>query len=101
MDGFTDKRTIETSIVSLKQGFSTGFGVAFMSINKNYYLNFVGYGKGSTIVNEEDRLWFVLEDGAVIKMNARVDIHYENEDYRNIYIHHYYIRLQDIETFKD
>jgi len=97
LDGFTNDRTIETTIETLKSGFSTGFGVSYTAVNNVYYLNIVGYGKSNTAISEDDKVWFVLEDGSVVQFNSRVEMDYGSE-YQNIFIHHYYINPVDIEV---
>lgn len=101
VNGFTDERTIETSIVTLKQGLSTGFGVEFNAVNKIYYLSFIGYGRNNTVVTDDDRLQFIFNNGAVIKFNSRVELASGDGAVPNLYIHHYYINADDIETIKN
>ena len=43
VDPFTNERTIETTLVSLKGGLSSGFGVTYLAVNNDYYLNILGY----------------------------------------------------------
>ena len=47
VDPFTNERTIETTIVTLKGGLSSGFGISYMAIGSNYYLNVLGLGQSS------------------------------------------------------
>lgn len=101
VNGFTDERTIETTIVTLKQGFSTGFGISYTAVDNNYFLNFIGYGRGSTMVDSRDQVWMVLEDGSVIKCEHRVDMDYRASSYQNIYIHHYFVSPADIEVLRN
>jgi putative component of toxin-antitoxin plasmid stabilization module len=100
VNGFTDERTIQTSIVSLKQGFSTGYGIQYTAVNRVYYISFIGYGKKSTVIKDEDRVHFLLNDGTVIKFNSRVELPSGEASRPNLYIHHYYIDLKDIEALK-
>lgn len=101
VNGFTNERTIETSIVPLKQGFSTGFGISYTAVNRNYYLNIIGYGRGNSLISDSDSIWLVLKTGAIAKLNSRVELSYNETDIQNIYIHHYYISLNMIEALKN
>ena len=69
-------------------------------MNRNYYLNIVGYGTGGTLVTDQDKVWLVLEDGSVVKLDYRAELPYNETDIQNIYIHHYIITLEDIEILK-
>ena len=99
-DGFTGNRNIETSIVSLKSGFSTGFGIAFRVERKNYYMSLIGYGKKNRSVAEEDRLQFILKDGSIIKFDSRVQLPSNESSVPNLYIHHYYISKNEVDALK-
>lgn len=101
LDGFTNERTVETTIVTLKQGFSTGFGASYMAINKHYFLNLIGYGKNSTLIGEEDLIWFILTDGSLIKLTKRIELDMNDTNIQNIYIHHYLVDLADVEILKN
>ena len=101
VDPFTNERTIQTDIVPIKQGLSNGFGVSFTAINNSYYLNILGYGGDNKAIKEDDKLWFVLEDGNVVQFNSRVDMDANESDVKNIYIHHYFARLGDLENLKN
>jgi hypothetical protein len=101
VNGFTDERTIETSIVTLKQGFSTGFGVEFTAVNKIYYLSLIGYGRNNSVVANDDRLQFIFNNGAIVKFNSRVELPSGDGAVPNLYIHHYYIKLSDIEMIRN
>lgn len=100
-DGFTNERTIETTLVTLKQGFTTGLGVSFTAVNSSYYLNVIGYGKSSTTINEDDSVWFVLNNGAIAKLNSQVQLAGEQSNFQNMYLQHYYISGDVVEAFKD
>jgi uncharacterized protein YpmB len=100
VDPFTNERTIETSLISMKQGLSTGFGISYTAVNNSYYLNLVGYGKEGTVIKSTDKVWFVLRDGNVIQFNNRVEV-YEEPGNKNIYLYHYYLKLDDVETLKN
>lgn len=100
VDGFTNERTIETTIVPLKEGFSTGFGVAYMAVNNNYYMNIVGYGTSESMITEDSQLLFVLDDGSVVKFDTRLATASFDENYPNMYIHHYFVKLDDVEAMK-
>ena len=97
-NGYTDEREIETSIVTLKEGFSTGFGVSFRAYNYNLYMSVVGYGNKNTAVSEDERLQFILNDGTVIKFASRVQLPANETAIPNLYIHHYYISKHDVEA---
>lgn len=102
VDGFTNERTIQTSIVSLKQGFSTGFGASYTLYSGNYFLNIVGYGDNKTMLKDQDEIWLVLEDGSVVKLVKRADlVSNGTEDYQNIFVHHYLMKLDDVEVLKN
>jgi hypothetical protein len=97
MNGYTDERTIETDIVSLKSGFSTGFGVQYRAQEKFYYINFVGYGRGRTAITEDDRVHLLLKNGSVIKLVGRVMLPANESSIPNIFIHYYHIQKADLE----
>ena len=101
VNGYTDERLIETDIVSLKSGFSTGFGVQYKAANKFFYLNFVGYGRSRTAITEDDRVHIILNNGNVIKLVGRVKLPANESSVPNIFIHHYYILKSDIELLKN
>ena len=102
VDGFTNERTVETSVVSLKQGFSTGFGASYTQYSGNYFLNIVGYGDNKTLVKEQDQIWLVLDDGSVVKLIQRADMVSNGSDnYQNIFVHHYLMKLDDVEVLKN
>ncbi len=100
-DAVTNERTIETSIVTLKSGFSTGFGVSFTAVNTTCYLNIIGYGQGDRMLDETDSIWFVLSNGAIAKLNAPLQVSGEAGAYQNMYLYHYYIPLEMVEAMKD
>lgn len=101
IDGFTNERTVETSIVTLKQGLTTGLGTSYSSIGRNYYLNIIGYGSAGTVIGENDKIWLVLSDNSVVKLDYRAQIPYNGSDIQNIYVHHYIISLEDVEVLKN
>jgi len=100
-NGFTNEYNIETSIVSLKQGYTTGFGVSYRAINNALYLTFVGYGKKNTLVNEDERIEFILKDGTSVKFPSRVQLPSNESTVPNIYIHHYFISKKEVELLKN
>ncbi len=97
-NAFTGERNIETSIVSLKSGFSNGFGIAFRAYKNNIYLTFVGYGKKNGAVAEDDRLQFILADGNIIKFDLRVQLPSNESSVPNLYLHHYFISKKEVEA---
>ena len=99
-NGFTGKYDIETSIVSLKPGFSNGFGVALRSVSGNFYLTFVGYGKKDRSVTEDERIQFILKDGSIVKFDSRVQLPSNESSVPNLFIHHYYISRHEVEALK-
>lgn len=101
IDGFTNERTVETSILTLKQGLTTGLGTSYSSNGRNYYLNIIGYGSTGTLIGENDKVWFVLTDGSVVKLEYRAQIPFNGSDIQNIYVHHYIISLEDVEILKN
>lgn len=101
VNGYTDERNIETDIVSLKAGYSTGFGVQYKAANKFFYLNFVGYGRNRTAITEDDRVHIILNNGNVVKLVGRVMLPANESSVPNIFIHHYYIQKSDIELLKN
>ena len=100
VDPFTNERTIETTLVSMKQGLTTGFGISFSATDNSYYMNVVGYGKESTMIKPGDKIWFVLNDGNVIQFNNRIEV-YEEQSNKNIYLYHYYMKQNDLEILKN
>ncbi len=102
VDGFTNERTVQTSIISLKQGFSTGFGASYTQYSGNYFLNIIGYGDSKTLVKEQDQIWLVLDDGSVVKLIQRSDmVSNGSENYQNIFVQHYIMKLNDVEVLKN
>lgn len=101
VDPFTNERTIETTLVSLKGGMSNGFGVSYYAINNNYFLSLIGYSSSDFNINETDKVWFVLEDGNVVQFNNRAEVEGGESDSKNIFIYHYYAKLSDIEILKN
>ena len=101
VDPFTNERTIETTFIPIKQGLTSGFGISYIAVNKNYYLNLIGYGNEATAIKNEDKLWFVLDDGSVVQFNDRAEVEYQDSQTKNVYIRHYFARLNDIETLKN
>lgn len=101
VDPFTNERTIETTIVTLKGGLSSGFGISYMAIGSNYYLNVVGYSSGEFTITEDDKIWLVLEDGNVIQFNNRADEQGDEGEAKNIFIHHFFANMNDIEILKN
>ncbi len=101
VDPFTSERTIETTLVPLKQGFSAGFGITYYAVNTNYYLNLLGYGNDETSIKSDDKLWFVLDDGTVVQFNDRAEVESNDANAKNVYMHHYFARLDDIEILKN
>ena len=101
VDPFSNERSIETSIVSLKQGLTSGFGISYSAVGNSYYLNVIGYGKKATFMTDDDKLWFVLEDGNVIQFNNRAEVENENSEKENVYVLHYFGLLNDIEVLKN
>jgi hypothetical protein len=99
-NGFTGEYSIESSIVTLKQGYTTGFGVTLQAVSNALYLTFIGYGKKNTLVNEDERIQFLLKDGTVIKFPARVQLPSNESAVPNLYIHHYYISKKEIELLQ-
>ena len=101
VDPFTNERTLETTIVTLKGGLSSGFGISYMAIGNNYYLNVVGYSSGDFTITEDDKIWLVLEDGNVIQFNKRAEEEGDEGEAKNIFIHHFFANMNDIETLKN
>jgi hypothetical protein len=99
-NGFTSEYDIESSIVTLKQGYTTGFGVALRAVSNTLYLTFIGYGKKNTLVNEDERIQFLLYDGTVIKFPTRIQLPSNESAVPNLYIHHYFISKKEIELLK-
>lgn len=99
-NGFTNEYTIETSIVTLKQGYTTGFGVALQAVSNALYLTFIGYGKNNTLVKEDERIQFILSDGTTVKFASRVQLPSNESAVPNLYIHHYFISKKEIELLK-
>lgn len=97
-NGFTGEHEIETSIVSLKPGFSNGFGVAYRAISGNILLSFIGYGKKNKKVTEDERLQFMLKNGTVVKFDSRVQLPSNESSVPNLYIHHYYISRHEVDA---
>lgn len=100
-NGFTGQHDIETSIVSLKPGFSNGFGVALRSVSGNIYLTFIGYGKRNRQVTEDERIKFILKNGRVVKFDSRVQLPSNESSVPNLFIHHYYITRLEVEALKN
>lgn len=98
IDGFTNERTIETNIVTLRQGFTNGLGVSLTAIDKSFYLNIIGYGKGSNKIKNEDSVWFVTDNGIIVKYNNPIEVENSESSYNNMYIQHYYLQITDLET---
>jgi hypothetical protein len=96
-NGFTSEYDIETSIVTLKQGYTTGFGMALRAVSNALYLTFIGYGKKNTLVNEDERIQLLLLDGTVIKFPARAQLPSNESGVPNLYIHHYFISKREVE----
>lgn len=101
VDAFTNERNIETTIVTLKQGYSTGFGVSYTAQSNSYYLNIIGYGVEEKLIDEDDKLWFVLEDGSVVKFETRLNMPSNDSEFPNLYIHHYTVKAEDVEVMKN
>jgi hypothetical protein len=99
-NGFTGEYTIETSIASLKQGFSTGFGISYRAIKNALYLTFIGYGKNNTVVKEDERIQFVLKNGDIVDLDARVQLPANESSVKNVYIHYYYLSNRKLEQMK-
>lgn len=101
VDPFTNERTIETTLVSIKQGLSVGFGISYLAVNANYYLNVIGYGNDENSIKKDDRLWFVLNDGNVVQFNQIAEAQNALPAEKNVYMRHYFANLNDIETLKN
>ncbi len=101
VDPFTNERTIETTLVSLKSGMSSGFGVSYIAVNNSYYLNVLGYSSSEFTITENDKIWLVLEDGNVIQFNKRAEVESSESESKNLFIHHYFAKLTDIEILKN
>ncbi len=102
VDPFTNERTIETTMVSLKQGLSGGFGISYLAINDNYYLNIVGYKSNLFSIADNDKLWLVLDDGNVIQFNERArEEADEQPEKKNVFIYHFFAKMNDIEVLKN
>ncbi|WP_207496945.1 hypothetical protein [Aridibaculum aurantiacum] len=99
-NGFTGEHDIETSIVTLKNGFTNGFGVSLRSYGHNQYLSFIGYGSNNRAVGENDRLQFVQQDGSIIKFDSRVQLPSNQTPVPNLYIHHYFITRREVEALQ-
>jgi hypothetical protein len=96
-NGFTSEYDIETSIVTLKQGYTTGFGMSLRAVSNALYLTFIGYGKKNTLVSEDDRIELLLLDGTIIKFPARAQLPSNESGVPNLYIHHYFISKKEVE----
>ncbi len=101
VDPFTNERTIETTLVSLKGGLSSGFGVSYIAVNNSYYLNIIGYSSSEFTIGDNDKIWLVLEDGNVIQFNKRAEVESSESESKNLFIHHYFAKLTDIEILKN
>ena len=101
VDPFSNERTIETDIVSLKQGATAGFGASYLSAGRSYFMNIIGYGNNSSLITEKDKVWLVLEDGRVIHFNSALEMSDGDDDNKNIYIRRYLIKLTDVEILKN
>ncbi len=101
VDPFTNERTIETTLVSLKGGLSSGFGVSYFAVNNSYYLNVLGYSSSDFTITESDKIWLVLEDGNVVHFNNRAQVETIETTDKNVFIHHFFAKLTDIEILKN
>jgi hypothetical protein len=101
VDPFTNERTIETTLVSLKGGLSSGFGVSYFAVNNSYYLNVLGYSSSDFTITQDDKIWLVLEDGNVVHFNNRAEVETSETADKNVFIHHFFANLTDIEILKN
>ena len=100
INGFTDERTIETSIVSLKPGFKTGLGIALRAQSSNYYIDLIAFGRNNTMIKYEDKVHLIFADGSLVKLEKRINLSYTSSATPNIYIHHYLATIKYIESLE-
>lgn len=100
VDGFTSQRTIETSMVSIKEAFSNGFGLSYAAVGKVFLLNVIGYGRKDDIISEDDEIAFLLMDGSIVKVASPIESKGQSS-LQNVYFHRYLITLEKIELLKN
>ncbi len=96
VDGFTGKRHIETSIVSLQAAYTNGMGISLSTVGDHYLVNIVGYGKGIGAIRKQDFVYFLMEDGLIITATS-IGNQPENEGgLTRVFQHHYLVRMKDL-----
>jgi hypothetical protein len=53
------------------------------------------------VIKNDDHIHLLLSSGAVIKFDSRVELASNNSGIPNLYIHHYFISLKEIEALRD
>jgi hypothetical protein len=100
IDKFTKQKRVETERTWLKRA-SDGVSVSFRSVDDSYYLKLYGYGRGTGIVDEEDKLIFLLDDESSIIIYPTGLQDYSINTGTSTYNHQYHISLEQIQTFSE
>lgn len=99
-DKFIKQQRIETSLIPLKLGLTSGISVSFKSIGDNYYALLSGHGTGASTIGTDDQAIFLLEgDSTVTIKSMNIQSYDANLDKnKNKYNHEYRISLSGLET---
>lgn len=96
-DGFTGKRYIETTIVSLKSAYASGMGLSLSASGEHLLLNIVGYGDGIGAIQKTDKVFLLMEDGMIITASSIGDQPENEGGLARVYQHHFLIRKKDLD----
>jgi hypothetical protein len=95
IDKFTNQKRLETERVWLIH-FSDGLSISFRSVDSTCFVKFYGYGKGTNVIGEDDKLIFLLDDGTTLSVFPTGLQDYDVNVGTSTYNHQYSISIADL-----